>query len=122
MAYFDYFNWPKTVKKITLTPGYSDSSGNWVFEQTSETEISAHISDISVKEMQYLDPGIVERGTRKLSCEESTDISVGDRIKITELDGTTETEWLVNSLLSSTGVLNSHLNISRQTFLLVKAG
>ncbi len=121
MGVFDSFNWPKTVKKVTVTAGYTQqtgvNAGEWVPETTTETAISAHVSDVTQKELQYLDPGLVLQGVRKLACERSVGLAVSDRIKITEMDGT-ETEWIVHAKQFSTGLLQKHAGIDRETFLL----
>lgn len=118
MGVFDNFDWPKTVKKVAVTAGYTDVSGNWVAEVTVDTTVSAHISDVSQKELSYLDPGLIAQGVRKLACERSVGLAVGDRVKITEMDGTTETEWIVHAKQYSTGLLQKQAGIDRETFLL----
>lgn len=122
MGAFDSFNWPYQIKKVSVVPGYTQQTGSnageWVPEITTETAISAHVSDVSQKELQYLDPGLVLRGVRKLGCERSAGLAVGDRIKVTEMDGVTETEWIVHTKQYSTGLLQKHAGIDRETFLL----
>lgn len=116
---FDTFNWQKTVKKVTVTPGYTNqTTGEWIPETTTETTISAHVSDVSQKELSYLDPGLVAQGVRKFACERSVGLAVGDKVKITEMDGTTETEWIVHAKQFSTGLLQKHAGVDREIFLL----
>ncbi|WP_406660885.1 hypothetical protein V7O66_13760 [Methanolobus sp. ZRKC3] len=117
---FDLFDYPRTITKVDVTEGYTNqSTGEWVPESTIETSISAHITDISLKERQYLDAAVLEKGARKLSCESSAGVVVGDRIKITEEDSS-ETEWIVNSKLSESSLMKQYVNVSRSTFLLVR--
>ena len=89
----DLFNYPRTIIWISVTEGYTDqSTGEWVAESSTDTEIQAHISDIALKERQYLDPGVVEKGVRKLACDSSVGVVVGDRVVITEKDSS-KTTW-----------------------------
>lgn len=116
---FALFDCPGTVIRISVTEGYTNqSNGEWVPESTTETAIQAHISDISLKERQYLDPGVAEKGTRKLTCDSSVGLVVGDRVKITEQDSTIS-EWIVNSKLSESNLLQKYTNTSRSAYLLI---
>lgn len=117
---FDLLDYPRKIIWISVTEGYTDqSTGEWVAESSTETEIQAHISDVTLKERQYLDPGVVEKGVRKLACDSSIGIAVGDRVVITEDDGT-ETTWVVTSKLSESNLLQKYANILRSTYLLAK--
>jgi len=117
---FALFDYPRTIIRLSVTPGYTDqATGNWIPESTAETEIQAHITDISLKERQYLDPGVVDKGVRKLICESSIAIAVGDRIKITEEDSTI-TAWFVNSKISESNLMNQYMNASRISYLLIR--
>jgi hypothetical protein len=117
---FTQFNYPRSITKVDVTEGYTNqSTGAWIPESTSETPIEAHISDTSLKERQYLDDSVVERGTRKLSCDSSISLAVGDRVKITEYDGTV-TEWNVNAWPFESGLIEKYTGISRSTFLLIR--
>lgn len=117
---FDIFNYPRTITKVSVTEGYTNqSTGAWVPESTSETEIQAHVADVTLKERQYLDPGVVEKGVRKLICDSSIALIVGDRVKITEEDGSV-TEWLVNSKMSESNLMDQYIDVSRITYLLEK--
>ncbi len=115
---FDVFNWPYSIVKCTVTAGYTDqTTGAWVAESTVETAISAHISDISIKELQYFEPAIVAKGIRNLSCNSSVGLLPLDFVRITELSGET-TEWIVHAKKLSTGLLARHAGISRESFVL----
>lgn len=115
---FDVFDWPYSVTKVDVTAGYTDSNGDWVAEVTAETAISAHITDLTQEERQYIDPGILSRGTRKLST--SSELAVGDRVKITESDSS-ETEWVIDSKMHENGLIGKYVGTTRTTFLLVLA-
>jgi hypothetical protein len=120
MSIFDSFDYPRAVTKVDVTEGYTNqSTGVWVPESTSETSIDAHVADVTLKERQYLDPGVVERGVRKLTCDSSVTLAVGDRIKITEEDSTV-TEWLVNSKMSESNLMNQYMNVTRTSYLLIR--
>lgn len=114
---FDIFNWQPSVRRVAVMPGYTDGSGNWVAEVTVETTILAHVSDISQKERQYIDPGLISQGVRKLACEASVGLKTGDRMKITEND-TAVSEWVVHEKTTYTGLLDKHCSIKRESFLL----
>jgi uncharacterized protein YkwD len=117
---FTQFNYPRSITKVDVTEGYTNqSTGEWVPESTSETSISAHISDISLKERQYLDAAVLEKGVRKLTCDSSVTLAVGDRVKITEEDDTAS-EWLVNSKMHESNLMDQYVGVSRITYLLVK--
>lgn len=106
-----------TISKIDVTPGYTDTSGNWVPEATSTTTILGHVSDLSLKELAYIDPSIVAAGTRKISVESSVSLVPLDRITIVELAGDTTT-WIVVSKMHASTLLKKHAGVSRETFLL----
>jgi len=116
---FSSFDYPRTVKHVSITEGYTASDGSWVAEVTSETSISAHVSDLTWKERQFLDEEIIEHGARKLAVDASLGIVVGDRIKITEVD-TTETTWFVHSRMYESNLMKKFLNVSRETFLIAR--
>jgi hypothetical protein len=120
MSIFDSFDYPRAVTKVDVTEGYTNqSTGVWVPESTSETSISGHVADVTLKERQYLDAAVLEKGARKLTCRSDVGLVVGDRVKITEEDST-ETEWIVNAKLSESNLMEQYLDSSRSTFLLVR--
>ena len=120
MSVFDAMDWPHTVSKIIVTVGYTNqTTGAWVPETTVTTVIDAHISDLSIEELRYIDQGIVERGARKLACKASVVLNPGDRIEIYEdAAGAIITEWLVESHLNQSGLMNKHAGIDRNSYLL----
>lgn len=120
MSIFDAMDWPYTVSKVIVTAGYpNQTTGAWVPETTVTTAIDAHMSDMSIEELRYIDPGIIERGVRKLACESSVTLDPGDRIEVYENEaGTITTEWKVESLLNRSGLLNRHAGINRNSYLL----
>ena len=113
-------NWPYTVSKIIVTPGYTNqTTGAWVAESTVKTAIDAHISDLSIEEMRYIDPGIIEVGARKIAVEATVVLDPGDRIEVYEDSaGTKKTEWVIESQLNKSGLLNKHASVDRNTYLL----
>lgn len=117
---FDVFDYPRTITKIDVTEGYTDqSSGDWVPEVTTSTAIDAHISDFSLKERQYLPESATQAGSRKMTCNATEDVNVGDRVQITEVDSEVTT-WRVESLLSESNLMYRYTGTSRQTFLIVQ--
>ena len=115
---FSPFDWPYVINKIIITAGYTiQSTGVWVPESTVSTAIDGHVSDLTVKELKYIDPGIVAIGVRKLAVEADVTFDVGGRIQIYE-DSTISAEWLIESKLNASGVLNRHAGINRNTYLL----
>lgn len=120
MSVFDAMDWPYTVSKIIVTVGYTNqTTGAWVPETTTTTVIDAHVSDLSIEELRYIDPGIVERGARKLACKASVVLNPGDRVEIYEdVTGAIITEWLVESHLNQSGLMNKHAGIDRNSYLL----
>ncbi len=118
MGIFDIFDSPRAVKRIAVTPGHTDQpTGDWIAPVEVTTEIKAHISDLSLKELSFIDPAIVSIGTRKLACESSIGMKPEDRVLITELFGE-ETEWIVVQKLYASGMLNKMAGVSRESFLL----
>jgi len=108
-----------TVTKVDIVPGSTtQSTGVWVPAVETETAGTAHVSDLSIQELTYIDPAIVSAGARKMAVESSRAIVPGDHVKITELDGSTITEWEVVSKMSAGKLFKTYLNESRETFLL----
>ena len=120
MNAFSAFDWPHTVNKIVVTPGYTvQSTGVWVPETTVTTKINAHVSDLSIEEKRLLDPGIVEFGARKIAVESSVSVNPGDRIEIYEDQaGTKITEWVIESQIYNIGLLDRHASVDRNTYLM----
>lgn len=116
MTTFSMFDWPHAVKRVSITAGYSNqTTGDWVPETTTETSITAHVSEVSQKKLQYLDPGIVALGVRELRCASSVGLVAGDRVKITEADAS-ESLWVVHAK-QGTRVLMAE---QRESFLLTR--
>lgn len=116
MTTFSVFDWPYPVKRVTVTAGFTNqTTGDWVPETTVDTVITAHVSEVSQKKLQYLDPGIVALGVRELRCAQSVGLIVSDRVKITEADAS-ETEWVVHEKQGTTGLIPEQ----RESFLLTR--
>ena len=120
MSVFSAMDWPFTVSKIIVTAGYNNqTTGAWVPESTVKTTILAHVSDLSLEELRYIDPGIIEKGARKLAVESTVTLNPGDRIEVYEdTAGTLKTEWKVESQLNKSGLFTKHAGIDRNSFLL----
>jgi len=112
-------DWPYAITKVAITDGSYDSSGNWTDPVEVETSISGHVSNLTEKEIAYVEPSLREKGVRKFSCEQSVGLELLDRIKITEADAS-ETTWEVHSREGFTALLSSLAEINRETFLLRK--
>lgn len=104
-----------TIHKITS--GYTDQSGNWVPAVESDSSFNAHISDVSIKELQFIDPALVETGIRKLACESSIGLMPEDFITVNEKDGSTS-DWLVHEKTYATRFLKKYTGEQRESFLL----
>ena len=117
MSAYTIFNWKYGLTKVDVTPGSTDASGNWVAEVTVETAISGHLSDLTQKELSFIDPAIVQAGVRKLVTDKSVGLAVNDRIKVTEPSGEI-TEWMIHAKQSYSGLMDKHVGIKRETFLL----
>lgn len=121
MNVFSTFDWPYTVKRVAVVPGYTNSSGVWIAESIVETTTLAHISDVTQKERQFIDPGLILQGVRKLGCEKSVGFAVGDRVKIQDGDSSVS-EWIVEAKQGFSGLMMKHAGISRETFLIKYTG
>ena len=116
MTTFSMFDWPYAVKRVVVTDGSSNqTTGDWVPETTTETAITAHVSEVSQKKLQYVDPGLIALGVRELRCASSVGLVVGDRVKITEVDAS-ETLWVVNAKHATTVLIKEQ----REYFLLTR--
>ena len=115
---FSPFDSSNTILKVVVTAGgTTQSTGAWVDESVVESAISGHVSDVTLKEMQFLDQGLIDAGVRNLAVDTSVGLKLGDRIKITEPDASVS-EWNIESKSYHPGLLNKHAGVSRETFLL----
>jgi len=114
---FSIFDWPNAITRVTVTAESTSSDGTYVPEVTAETSISGHVSDINLKELLLMEPGVFQIGDRKISLETSIGLAVGDRLKIVELTGE-ETEWLVKAKQQTSGLLSKYAGVSRESFYL----
>ena len=114
---FSVFDWPYSITKVDVTPGYTNqSTGEWVPESTNPTAITGHVTDLTQEERQYVDPGILSKGTRKFST--SSELATDDRVQITESDASV-TEWIVDSKMHENELIAKYAGVTRTTFLLV---
>jgi len=103
--------------KRDITVGYTDDSGNWIPAVYVDSSFSANVSDVSLKDLEFIDPALVETGVRKLSCESTIAILPEDEITVTEKDGSSSS-WVVVEKISATDFLKKFISESRETFLL----
>lgn len=116
---FDVFAWPYRLKKSIVIPGYtSQSTGEWVAEVSSDMIITGHVSDITAKELAYLDPGLFTIGDRKISLDKTIGLNLGDYVKITEGSDGEETTWYAKSKQAVSMMMSKHAGSLRETFLL----
>jgi len=101
-----------------VIPGYhSQTTGVWTPEVTSEVDISGNISNITIKELSFLDPNLFNMGDRKISLMTDYGLAVGDRIKIYEDQaGEDITEWQVLGKKGFSNLLNVKMGVARDTF------
>lgn len=109
---FDVFDYSGTITRVEVTPGYTAADGSWVPESTSSSSITGHITDVKYEELQFIDPGVVEKGVRKLTTEDTLD--TGDRVQV---DGV---EYTVYSTLHGNNVITKFTGISRTTYIIQK--
>jgi hypothetical protein len=109
---FDVLDYPGTLTRIAVTPGYTDSGGDWVPESTSISTLSGHVSDVTYEELRFLPLGIVEKGVQKLST--SNTLNVGDRVQIDDV------EYTVYTKLHSNNIIEKHIGVLRSTYILQK--
>jgi hypothetical protein len=114
---FDVFDHPYDIVHINLIAGYTDSNGDWVAETNTEIPIYGHVSDLSLQELRFMNPVLVTTGVRKIALLNNVGLQVGDRIRITELNSE-ETTWHVQQKQYVPAILQSVININRETFLL----
>jgi hypothetical protein len=114
-TYLDKYNC--TLHDVTV--GYTDASGNWVAQTDVESAFVAHVSDVSIKELEFIDPALVETGIRKLACESTIGIVPEDEITITEKSGES-TSWEVHEKIYATAFLKKYTSESRESFLIRK--
>jgi len=108
------FDYPRTIERIRVTRGYTDqTTGDYVPSTESTITIKGHVQDLSARELQQLPEGEYSIGDKKLYT--SDDVIVGDRIKLTEPDGTVS-EWEVRAQQKEYNILS--MLGSRKSFLL----
>jgi len=123
---FAIFNHPYTITHISATEGYNKdfdplhpSSGVWVPITETRTTIYGHISSITEKDRIFLPDNVTETGVRKLSVENDVVIETGDKIEVTEPDGTI-TLWYVDRQVKTSSVLEL-VGIKRRQYYITMA-
>lgn len=109
---FEIFNFDDIITRIAVTPGYTDTNGDWVPESTSSSTIKGHVTDLTLQDLQYIDAGLIEKGTRKIATAD--ELETGDRIEIDSVEYEVTQKIHVNNLLSK------YAGEKRSTFLLTK--
>lgn len=111
---FDVFDNSGAMAKKVITAGYHNSSGVWVPPSESSATFSGHISSVSDKRLQFLPEAVRELGTRILSVDGSVVLKNGDRIQVTEPDGST-TMWTIGEEAKTTSLMKS-IGVNRRRF------
>lgn len=116
---FEVFDSSKTIQKITIAEETVNQTTGEIVPASEGTpeNILGHLSDITQKELAYLDAALVEHGVRKFATSEN--IFVGDILRITELDSSTE-DWNVEKLMYENSLISRYIGESRKTYLLKK--
>lgn len=112
---FGSMDYPFTLTKKTITEGYYNSSGVWIPQTETSTTFSGHISAITEKELQFLPESVRETGARRLAVDDG-DVTLknGDKIQVTEFNGTT-TMWYIVQEIGSSGIMRG-MGINRRSF------
>jgi len=125
MSVFDVMNYPFLMTHVAVVDGYNQdyhythpSSGVWVPPVGTRTAIAGHLAPVTEKELSFLSDKVQESGARKLAVDTDIVINTGDRIEITEPDGTITT-WYVIQEIATTNVL-SLANINRKSFYIAR--
>lgn len=106
---FDVFDFDGTIARTTVTPGYTDSNGDWVPEQTSSSTITGHVTDLTLQDLQYIDAGLIEKGTRKLATGDT--LEVRDRVTLDSV------EYDVVQKIYTANLIEKYTGESRSTYL-----
>ncbi|WP_135612757.1 hypothetical protein [Methanococcoides sp. AM1] len=107
---FDVFDYDGVITRTAVTSGYTDTNGDWVPESTSSTTITGHVTDLTLQDLQYIDAGLIERGTRKLATTDT--LEVGDRITIDSVD------YDVVQKINTNNLIEKYTGESRSTYLI----
>lgn len=109
---FEVFDFDGVITRTAIVPGYTDSNGDWIPEQTSVTTLTGHVTDLTLQDLQYIDAGLIEKGTRKLATADA--LEVGDRITIDSV------EYEVTQKIHTNNLLAKYVGEARSTFLVTK--
>jgi len=103
-----------------LTSGSTNGDGDWVAETSEDITLYAHISDLSIQERKFINPALVSRGARKIAVLNSVGLAIGDRIRITEIDNSTESTWRIHQKQYCPALIESYVGINRNTFIMTR--
>lgn len=109
---FEIFNYDGVITRTSITPGYTNQNGDWVPEQIIPSTIAGHVTDLTLQDLQYIDAGLIERGSRKLATADA--LEVGDRVEIDSVN------YEVTKKIYTTSLVEKYTGESRSTFLITK--
>lgn len=109
---FEIFNFDGVITRTSVTPFYTDDNGEWVPEQTSSSTITGHVTDLTLQDLQYIDAGLIEKGTRKLATGDT--LVVGDRVTIDSV------EYEVVQKIYTANLIEKYTGESRSTYLIAQ--
>lgn len=116
---FPGFLWKYAITKVSVTPGATNqSTGAWTPPTDSSGNISGIVQAISLKELQRIEPGLVNVGDRKITTEKTAGLKPGDMLQITEDASGNYTEWAVVAHKTSPNAKVAGLKQDFQTFLI----
>lgn len=107
---FEVFDFDGVITRTAIVPGYTDSNGDWIPESTSSSTIKGHVTDLTLQDLQYIDAGLIEKGTRKLATADT--LEVGDRITIDSV------EYEVTQKIHTANLIEKYTGKSRSTYLI----
>ncbi|MBN2734730.1 MAG: hypothetical protein JXQ82_07740 [Methanomicrobiaceae archaeon] len=93
------FDWPYSIVHRVITEGHTNQdTGAWIPGTESTAAITGNIEDITLRDLRQYPEGLVDAGDRRIFT--AAKLSPGDRLQVTEPDGTV-TEWIVKTLEES---------------------
>ena len=114
------FDWPHNIKLVSITAGGTNqSTGDYDAPGEVETDIKAHIIDLSIKDLQRMPEGMYAIGDRRIICDKIYGVTPIDNIKITEADSSV-TDWEVKEREKSYAMIGKFAGEDRESFLLKK--
>lgn len=114
---FEFFDYKYLIQKITVTEETVNQQTGEVTPTSSSkpVKIKGHLSDLTQKELSFLEPALIEKGVRKFATSEN--IFIGDILNITESDSSI-TAWNVEQFMNENALFSKYFNEVRKTYLL----